>query len=78
MPTPRELLTMPLTWTPVFSADCSYRTEVSGTTATLQVNADFPSGGPFYRLEIDNASLEFDDAPQCWVLPAPPAASQST
>lgn len=78
MPSPHDLLTMPLTWRPVFSAECSYCTEVDGTRATLQINADFPGGGPFYRLEIEDASLEFDDAPSCWVLPAPPDGSQST
>lgn len=70
-PKPNDLLNVPLRWEAVFSETCSYRVQYQGVEARLLINAEFPDGGPFYRLTVGDASIEFDDAPQEWTLPSP-------
>ncbi len=71
MPTPTDLLTVPLVWQAVFSQTCSYRARFEGVEVELLINADFPEGGPFYRLTVGGASFEFDNAPTMWTFPGP-------
>ena len=72
-PTPTDLLTVPLLWEAVFSETCSYRVRHEGIDVKLLINTEFPDKGPFYRLTVGDASIEFDDAPAIWTLPPPPS-----
>ena len=71
-PNPAALLSVPLVWEAVFAETCSYRVYYQGSVAKLLINSEFPAGGPFYRLCMGDAWIEFDDPPPAWTLPSPP------